>query len=58
MKDNLKGYAIITNADGCVSGNYYSELLTKEEAIATLSIIKEVDSKAFMYPVFVTENIK
>lgn len=39
-------YLIKTNVDGCITGNYYAELIkTKQEAEELLQRIKEGDPK-------------
>ena len=45
-------YLIKTNVDGCITGDYYAELIqTKEEAEDLLQRIKEGDPEAEIYSV-------
>lgn len=48
-QNNKTGFYIVTNVDGCVTGNYYAEAFnTLEEAEKFLKIVKQGDGKAFI----------
>jgi len=44
-------YMLLTNADGCLFGNYYAEPLTGKQANALLKIVRKVDKGARMVQV-------
>ena len=41
-----KKYIIATNIDGCVFGNYFTEIMSKEEADKKLEQVRKSDSNA------------
>ena len=41
-----KKYIIATNCDGCIFGNYFTEVMDKEEAEKKLEQVRKADSNA------------
>jgi len=50
-------YIIATNVDGCVFGNYFTEIMTKEEAEKKLEQVRKADSNARLMVVIRKEEI-